>query len=909
MNSVYRIVWNAAKGQWVAASELAKGRKKSSKLKPSAIALAWALSAPAAVCATATDLVANVNTIEWNHADERSVIPHQRIDTGLVDRFDKPIFETTESNGSGGTLVSPGTAKDLEIKRPLPLASRHTDVDRSDEAYAESDQDGRTDGSPRAIPSQRISTQALSDFAVVNGANDGSESAVAGGARSIAIGALAVTEGNESIAIGSESKATNYDRAIALGTQAQSNSSDAIAIGTQSMSEGTGAIAIGHLAHVAASASKAIVLGTEATAMMERSIAVGNLSKTYSKGDIAIGTTALAHGETTGTAIHPAISIGADSTAEGGNSIALGTVAKATGNRSIALGAGATVAAAYSMAIGRLTSVDESATSSVALGNFSVATRSNTISVGATGQERQITNVKGGEVDTDAVNVGQLKASANSMATALGGGAMTDGNGLLSMPIYTVGGALVAGVEAAITALDSHIESNTSNLAALSDMAVTYTDSTKTAIDVGNAQITNVGDATGDKDAVNLSQLKATGLFDTDGVALNAVTYTNIDKNEIKLAGAEGTRISNLADGIEDDDAVNLRQLKSIGLLDADGNALNAVTYTDSTRTAIDVGYAQITNVGDAKDDKDAVNLSQLKATGLFDTDGVALNAVTYTNIDKNEIKLAGAEGTRISNLADGVEDDDAVNLRQLKSVGLISDDGEALRAVTYRDSDKSEVVFGGASGTRLSNVTAGLIAPNSMEAINGGQLYDVKVLIDGLDERVTIVEDKLEALPPMPPVSEVSLPAVAGPITDNGGMVIGNVGDGKAPSDAATVGQMTEQMEDAIATARSYTDTEIKGVEFKLDQFQERIDSRLRQQDKRISSVGAMSAAYAQMALSTQGTNTPNRVGVGVGTQGGRKAIAVGYSRSVAPNINLTFGGSASANEASAGAGLGVGW
>jgi autotransporter adhesin len=62
-------------------------------------------------------------------------------------------------------------------------------------------------------------------------------------------------------------------------------------------------------------------------------------------------------------------------------------------------------------------------------------------------------------------------------------------------------------------------------------------------------------------------------------------------------------------------------------------------------------------------------------------------------------------------------------------------------------------------------------------------------------------------------------------------------------------------------------------------------------------------------MAFSAQGIESKNRLGVGVGTQGGQSALAVGYSRQLHPNVNLSFGGSASAGEVSMGAGMAVGW
>jgi hypothetical protein len=47
----------------------------------------------------------------------------------------------------------------------------------------------------------------------------------------------------------------------------------------------------------------------------------------------------------------------------------------------------------------------------------------------------------------------------------------------------------------------------------------------------------------------------------------------------------------------------------------------------------------------------------------------------------------------------------------------------------------------------------------------------------------------------------------------------------------------------------------------------------------------------------------------VGVGGYGNRAALAVGYSRQVAPNASVTFGGAVSGGQGSAGVGVGIGW
>jgi autotransporter adhesin len=61
--------------------------------------------------------------------------------------------------------------------------------------------------------------------------------------------------------------------------------------------------------------------------------------------------------------------------------------------------------------------VQAAATNSVAIGQGSVASAPNTVSVGSVGNERRVTNVATGIAPTDAVNVSQL----NSVATGVNG--------------------------------------------------------------------------------------------------------------------------------------------------------------------------------------------------------------------------------------------------------------------------------------------------------------------------------------------------------------------------------------------------------------------------------------------------------------------------------------------------------
>lgn len=322
----------------------------------------------------------------------------------------------------------------------------------------------------------------------------------------------------------------------------------------------------------------------------------------------------------------------------------------------------------------------------------------------------------------------------------------------------------------------------------------------------------------------------------------------------------------------------------------------------------------RIVNVGAGTDIYDAVNVMQLRgaATALGGGADIDANgnfvAPTYTIQGTDHRTVEGALAALDTDMTDVKE--------QLQDLGdgggdngLISQDADGKLSVGG-NTDGTTVDFAGTAGARvLTGVADGRIALGSQDAINGGQLAAMQ---DELDGKLEALDDRVDELEQNPGNGGGEGPGNGGgtpPGNDAGGRPIENVGDGIADSDAATVGQMNQQVQQAIDTAKSYTDQRVDALSQELDSFKGEVSDRFDRQDARISRVGAMSAAMSQMAFSTQGINTPNRVGVGVGMQGGKSAIAVGYSRSIAPNVNLSFSGSASGSEMSTGVGLGIGW
>nr|WP_310624522.1 YadA-like family protein [Burkholderia cenocepacia] len=217
-----------------------------------------------------------------------------------------------------------------------------------------------------------------------------------------------------------------------------------------------------------------------------------------------------------------------------------------------------------------------------------------------------------------------------------------------------------------------------------------------------------------------------------------AVVYDSNTKDTVTLAGASGTTLSNVKAGVADMDAVNVSQLKGSGLIGDDGKSIAAVTYdrnADGTPNYGSVtlgngaGPTQVKNVADATDDHDALNLGQLKDAGLVGDDGagnLTSMAVTYDGSARDKVTLAGADGTTLSNVKAGVADMDAVNVSQLKGSGLIGDDGKSIAAVTYdRNADGTPnygtVTLGnGAGPTQIKNVATGV---DDLDAVNVKQL------------------------------------------------------------------------------------------------------------------------------------------------------------------------------------------
>ncbi|GAB7526126.1 hypothetical protein PBS_51160 [Paraburkholderia sp. 2C] len=249
---------------------------------------------------------------------------------------------------------------------------------------------------------------------------------------------------------------------------------------------------------------------------------------------------------------------------------------------------------------------------------------------------KKIFNLANGTADTDAVNVSQLKG----VTTALGGGAEVNADGTVKAPSYNVAGSTYSDVGAALSAVDAKAATGAADGVKYDTSAhdkVTFNGATGTTLSNVKAGALSASST----DAVNGSQLFATNKRIDDinynmGNIGDAVMYDSSAHDRLTLGGlAGGTMtapviLSNVADGKSKYDAVNFGQLSA--LQGQVTNLDNRVTVVEGQVINMsgggswnnDAGGKKITNVAEGTETTDAVNVGQLN-------EAVA-NANSYTD-------------------------------------------------------------------------------------------------------------------------------------------------------------------------------------------------------------------------------------------------------------------------------------
>ena len=503
---------------------------------------------------------------------------------------------------------------------------------------------------------------------------NGDGNTVTEGARSLAFGTKARTAvgADDSMAFGSSSS-TGGANAVAMGYSANASAENAFAIGNTAQSSAQNAVAMGKSAN--ASGVSSFAMGSSSNAAGADAIAMGSSSQAKLSNSIALGGNAKSLGA-------DALALGGAANASKDGAIAIGKEAKANNTNTTAIGLGATVTGTNSMAIG--TNAVAESNNSLALGTgtevrgalvngFSAFTNqqnnnvaNGVVAVGNVGSERRIINVAGGENDTDATNVKQLKFVNSNLAKSIAGSTYTgyEANGsTYKAPDFNIKNSTYHTVKEAVEAAQTNFFSAKGTSADANYDNTGATGNNATAAGVRTSAAGNFATAVGaDATAANANSTaigyKAKSSVD-DGVALGANSVASVAAGKagynVKTAdsrtngysgltgaaltstmgavsvgdgGTKTRQITNVAAGTADTDAVNMAQLRNVNLKVAGNSGNNDVLLDNQTLT--------------------------VKGDGSYVTTSVNNQTIDVTLTDATKNKIDNAANKDLSNITDG---------------------------------------------------------------------------------------------------------------------------------------------------------------------------------------------------------------------------------------------------------------
>ena len=704
MNKIFKVVWSKTKECYVVVSEVAKnnGGKKKVLATVFAALVATGSMVPDYVDAANNTSGGGVSTADasiaigsgWGnsayannnfsiaighqtHANGKAAIALGRQAKTDGEEASIAIGNETEATAKDSTAVGSGSKSSGEYAAALGFqtkatANYATAIGSGARGYAEDSQAiGReaetSAGATRAIAIGTLS-KSSGNYATSLGssAEATAERAIAVGykskaeaERAISVGNLANATKNDSIAVGNNSAASGLN-ASAVGKNSKASGQSAAAFGDTAQATNTNATAVGNQAN--ASNTNTTAIGNQTVASGGNATAVGHLSQATADGATAIGTnnkagyegtavglsntvtgrTSAAFGRSNTVSGKESLAAGVRSTASGEHNVAIGYQAATDGKATVAIGEGSKADIADGVALGS----NSATTAAAGIQGFNPAdSRTNTYS-GLTGTAqtstlgavavgngatatRQITGLAAGKEDTDAVNVAQLRSvnlkyagnSGNSDVRLENGTLNIKGEGLLS------------------TSADS------------TGITVKLTKGDDIAKDNGKAkEPANNGVATTQNvvQAINNSYWKATAGGNTDGTPTvgnvkpgTQVTYSAGDNLKVKQTiatnGDQEYKYSLNADlkGINSISNSTTGPTMTFG-----GNSINITGGT------LNMGNNKITNVAPGTDDKDAVNYSQIKGLRTEVVQGTGVTVAKTQGADGHDIYTVSANIT-----------------------------------------------------------------------------------------------------------------------------------------------------------------------------------------------------------------------------------------------------------------------
>ena len=734
MNKIFKVVWSKTKECYVVVSEVAKNNSGKKKVLASVLAALAVVGAGAGVSVQAadmnTDTSANTakqiniwantkykgnpaaggsNAAGTGTANSNNVRPSDYGDeiSLAIGNYNVVSSTDTKSPASGGSSYAIGNGNQLKGNRNIAVGTNNKTY--GDDSIAMGNQSISGTGHSIAIGSISGNKQT-----VAYGSQNPSETGPSAFGFALAIGAGAQADGRANstsggIAIGQEVTATNTN-SIVIGQTSEASGSHAITIGRGSSATSTGAMAFGYSTNATGPASLAI--GRQTNAKAYKSVAIGpdsivNAQRTSSSYEFSgsNGTPSPAGYKTETITVNsgsaPASGPVAGNYYNAGSAVAIGDSASVSDASSGAVVVGPNAKtngnAHYSVVLGSGSHADASDGFVAGHGSYVESRESIAMGSGA--------NVSGNE---------------NIRSQAIGFGATVTGTG--AYDATAIGStAQVSGVQGGVALGSGSLLSRTTN----SNENAGWNSKSLNGTAIRNRAYT--ADLTGNNNQ-----------WDSGSINTGAVSVGN---------DTQKRQIINVAAGSQDTDAVNVAQLKNVGV--RVGADTNTATIGTNKVAADFLAYnGQLNIKGDNNRvttvSENDVNGKDANVNVKFDYDGLVKaktgSAVTVDQkTDGNgktyfEIDAAAASKTV---LADG-KNTTVTGAGTTASPYKVNVEGAltGISSITNNGGGKIEFTTGGTtisggpvnvSNNKITGVANGDVNATSTDAVNGSQLYAVK--------------------------------------------------------------------------------------------------------------------------------------------------------------------------------------
>lgn len=851
MNRIYKVIFNRAKGQHQVVSELAKNGGKTSGNS----LLRTIIKSGGVLTSTVLTAVLVFGSALYGSAES--------VQDGDILKAGTNISVTKDETTKTITISTDGVATSVEVD------AVKKDVQKNQTAIA--DNTGKIADNSTEIANNKIRINQNSNDIQQNktdiAANKNAITANTGKIKNNTDDITELKNVNSALGLDKTKPGIKYFRANSTGEDAAAAGEDAVAIGVSAKANGKDSVALGDDARSASSAENSIAIGREAISGSFNDMTgdgdSSNVVKDGGKASISIGDAANARGNSS-IALGDGATVYNDGTNDqlNDNSMAIGTKAS-------------TVASNNAIALGNHATVKQNSHSSVAIGDSAMASAADALAFGksaaASGADSIAVGTEAAASGADALAMGKSAQASGADAVALGNGAVAGGSA-----------SVVLGKDASANAVRSVVLGPSAGVGMVGDVLGTK----------GSHVV--IGDGAGNN--INGQQNIAIGyktgndVKSDHNVAIGSEAGTNIGSSGNT---SEGKNVSIGYHANKNDSAVSRIQSTALGSetkaaddavavgyqAQANGNGSTAIGFNAQAADAASVALGQGAQAagGNVAIGNDSVaNAAMISGTGYLTGQAAPKTAVSVGNASALR---------RITNVADGALDQDAVTVAQLKksidatvaqvnaNVSSATASGVYYDTVTSGDGDSITLRNNDNKGTKIHNVAAGTLGTDAANVAQVNKIvdtakthyYSVKSTdLNNYDNDLATGEDSMAA-----GVSAKALGDRSVALGNNtGAKSLGSITVGAGYEDPANPGSLKQTLA-------------ISGYQYNT-----------------AIGAGAQAAGNNSLAIGTLATSSIKNGGSSVD-----KSVAIGYSAGVSDDKAIAIGSDAKSNSKSASA------